>query len=268
MPALISGLITVIYIIGKSAGPEAISTNPMYQVTISFKSFFESNVRFTEELFYLKPEGWFNAQWLLIVWALLAYVAISRRRNHLKYSLIMILVTPLPIAFIPGRGGAQLYIPSFGWALVLATLIAGVCSYLSRKPLFRYFNASIAKVLLLLLAVGWIWHQTDFQHTKEIAGLRSCGREFMSVKEQLTALLPKVKPGTRIAFYNSIFQTWDEKFIAELLYKDRSVTVFLNHQTPLSQSELDRMDYVLAFEQEKLVMLKRPGEAFKPPRQR
>jgi hypothetical protein len=98
LPVLASSFISVCFVIGKSIGPERLSTNPMYQVTFTFKRFLESNVRFVKDLFYLKPEGWFNEQWLIIVWALLAYVAISRRSNHLKFSLIMIVVAPLPIA--------------------------------------------------------------------------------------------------------------------------------------------------------------------------
>jgi hypothetical protein len=265
LPTLAAGIITVWFIIGKSIGDEALGKNPAYQATITFERFFESNVRYVKAIFYLKPEGWFNEQWLLIVWALLAYVAISRRSDHLKFSVIMILIAPLPIAFLPDRGGAMLYIPCFAWALVLATFIETVCDSVSREPLFRRLPLNLAKALPLLLAVGWIWHQTDFKHERTKYSLPFIGREFSLVKEQLTALLPKVKPGTQIVFYNDIFQDWDAKFIAELLYKDRSVNVRLNDKTPLSRSELDRADYVLAFEQEKLVILKRPGEDFKPP---
>jgi len=95
--------------------------------------------------------------------------------------------------------------------------------------------------------------------------LKSLLSVFRSIQEQWTTLLPTVKPGAQIAFYNEIFEDWDAKFIAELLYKDRSITVHLNDKPALSPSDLDKMDYVLAFEQEKLVILKRPGEAFKPP---
>jgi hypothetical protein len=266
LPALVAGFITLFFIIGKSIGPDAISTNPMYQPVITFRRFFESNVRFVKDIFYLNPGDWFNRSWLFLIWILLAYVAISRRSNPLKISLFIILIVPLPIAFVPNkRGGEMLYIPFFGWALVIATLIDSMCSFFSREPLFRRVHVNLSKALALSLAVGCIWYQTDFEHKRATYSLQFVGREFWSVKEQLKILLPKVKPGAQIAFYNNMFRDWDAKFIAELLYKDRSVTVRLNDKTPLTHSELDKMDYVLAFKEQKVVVLKRPGEAFTPP---
>ena len=264
-PGLISGFVTACFIIGKSIGPEALSINPAYQVTITFKRFLDSNVRYMKDLFYLNPDHWFNAIWLILLWAILTYAAFSRHSKPLAFSTIMTVTAVLPIAFIPDRGGAMLYIPSFGWALLLAVFIKSICGLLSRIMSFRNFNTNLVKALPLLFAVFFIWHITDFQNKKEAYGLSLLGREFWMVKEQLETLLPNVKPGTQIAFYNNIFRGWDAKFIAELLYKDRTVTARLNDKAPLSPSEFNKMDYVLAFEQEKLVILKRPGEAFKPP---
>ncbi|MBP1622844.1 MAG: hypothetical protein H6Q07_864 [Acidobacteria bacterium] len=265
VPIVVSGAATLAFITGKFLGPEPLSNNPLYHPTITFGRFLESNVRFAKDIFYLKPEGWFNEQWLLIVWALLAYLAITRRSRHLQFALIMILVAPLPIAFIPGRGNEMLYIPLFGWALIVATLVETVCSSVSREPLFRHLNAKLARAVPLLLAVICIWQQTNLQHRKVTYGLQLIGQDFWSVKQQLETLLPAVKPGTQMVFYNDIFRDWSAKFIAELLYKDRSVTVRLNEKWPLSPSEWTKADYVLAFDKEnKLLILKRPGEDFKP----
>jgi hypothetical protein len=266
LPAMISGLVTICFIIGKSLGPDALSENPAYQVTITFGRFFESNVRYFKDLSYLKPNHWFNTPCLIFVWAVLLYLVFSLRRKYLAFALAMTLIAVLPIAFIPDRGGAMLYIPSFGWAILLAAFIENICSFVDRRVLFRLFGRSPMVALPLLVAAGVIWYGTNLYNKRILYDLNHQGREFWMVKEQMETLLPKVKPGTQIAFYNNIFRDWDAKFIAELLYKDRSVTAHLNDKTPLSPSEFDKMDYILAFEQEKLVILKRPGQAFMPPR--
>ncbi len=265
LPALVTGCMTVLFIVGKLIGPDALSDNLMYRPIISWGRFIKSNVRYVEDLFYLKPDGWFNEGLLVLVWILVAYAAIRTRRNHLVFSLIMIVIAPLPIAFIPARGGPMLYVPCFGWAVIFATLIDGVCSFLSSKLFLFHINVSLAKALPVLLSVTLIWYQTDFHRRRTDYEMRLVGRELFLLKDQLTTLLPKVKSGTQIAFYNDSFPGLEAKYITELFYKDRSVNVRLNGKTPLSCSELNRMDYVLGFEQEKLAVLKRVGEVFKPP---
>jgi hypothetical protein len=270
LPALVTGFLTVVFIIGKSTGPEALSKNPAYHITVSLRQFFETNLRYAREYFYLENIHWFSMlgfgiPLLISVWIILAYIGLSRRKNHLTFSFAMIVIAALPIAFLPDRAGAVTYIPSFGWALITASLIEGTCNFLSRHPFLRFMKINSAKALLLLLAVGFIGLVTYYRNRYLIYSLTHQDREFRLVKEQLEKLLPSVKPGTRIAFYNDIFRDWDAKFIAGLLYKDRSVSVRLNEKAPLKSAEWDKMDYVLAFEQEKLVILKRPGEILNLP---
>lgn len=49
---------------------------------------------------------------------------------------------------------------------------------------------------------------------------------------------------------------WDLKFITELLYHDRSFTVWLQTKTPLSDTELAKMDYVFAVKEKRLILLR------------
>jgi hypothetical protein len=265
LPALISVFITAGFIIGKSIGPEALSDTLAYRPIFTFGQFLESNAKFIKDIFYLDQAGRFYEKWLIFVWIILAYAAINRRHRQLAFSFAMIVIAPLPIAFIPGRGGATLYIPCFAWALVFATLIERICSYLSGKLLYRFINVTLAKAALLLFAIGLIWYQTELHRRKAEPAIGMIGHNFGILGDQLATLLPKVKPGSQIAFYNDIFPDFSAQYITELLYGDRSVNVRLHGKTPLLCSELNSMDYVLGFEQEKLVLLKRAGEVFRPP---
>jgi hypothetical protein len=265
LPSLYAGFLTIVYIIGKSIGAESLLRNPQYQPAFSLRVFLRSNVDFFKELFYLDPNSWLNAQWLLIVWLLLAYIAYRRRENYLKWATLMIVVAPLPIALIPGRDGACLYIPWFGWALWLAALGTACSSYVSREPLLRRLPRDLALAIPLVLIVAVWWRQTDLQNRRVVQGYRQTGAFFQSVAQQLQTLLPKVKPGTQIAYYDDDCYYWDAKFITELLYHDRSVTVRLHSKTPLSPEEFDRMDYVLNIDHGRLAVLKRPGEHFRAP---
>ena len=145
--------------------------------------------------------------------------------------------------------------------LVGALIVLSYFCYFVLPSLAR----DLEKALPLLVFVGLIWFQTDVQNKKQIYGLRFVGREFWSVKEQLGAVLPKVEPGTQSAYFIDLFEGWDLQFITKLFYRDKSVTVLLHSKIPLSPYWLSQMDYVLAFDKEKLVIIKRPGEAFHAP---
>lgn len=263
-PALLSGLLTLFFIIGKTSGSNSLTIDPSYDPTISFGNFVQSNIRFIKDYFYLNNFDWIDARWLLIIWAFMAIIALVLHSKHMSFAFVMSIIAALPIAFIPGRGGAMLYVPSFGWALLLATLMDRIGGLLSRILPSHSLSRDIKKSLLLLMAVCLIWSVTYSKNRKTLFALKHQG-EVRMVKEQLQRILPSVEPGSKLAFYNDIFTSWEAKMITELLYKDRSVTVQLHEKLPLGISDFNRMDYVLAFEKDRIVILKHPGEKFVPP---
>jgi hypothetical protein len=266
IPSLIACFITVVYVVGKAMGPEALMKKPGYHMTISLRMFLDSQAKFFKELFYMKPERWFNAQWLIILWLLMVYVAYRRRENHLKWAMLMTVITPLPIAFIQGRGGICLSIPWFGWTLWLAVMSVVFIDFISKEPVFRKLPRTWARAIPLALIVALIWNYTYTQNKKIRPDLQVYDEYFWSLKEQLNILLPSVKPGTQIAFYNDGIDAWDALFITELFFHDRSVKVRLHRYNPLSPEEFTKMDYVLNMDDQlKLTILKRPGELFQIP---
>lgn len=164
LPVLAAGLLTVVYIVGKYAGADPLSNDPEFQLTLTLRTFLTANAMFARELLYFRPDGWFNWQWLVILWALMAYLAWRRRQAHLKWAAIFTAVAPLPIAFIPARAGGCLYIPWFGWVLWIGTMIDSACTAISRAPLLGRLKPSVARGAPLPLAAGLIWQQTDFHN--------------------------------------------------------------------------------------------------------
>jgi hypothetical protein len=263
--SLTAGLVTVAYIVGKSAGAESLSNNPYYKVTISLQTFLHSQVKFFRELFYLKPHASFNELWLVIIWLLLFYAAHRRHENYLKWATLMTVIGPLPIAFIPDRGGICLCIPWFGWTLWLGALSAIFSSYISGRSFVRHTARRWVQAVLILVIVGLAWHKTDRRNREIVPAYQGADGYFWSLKEQLGKLLPSVKAGTQIAYYNDDTDSWDARFVTELFFHDRSVYVRLHRYNPLSPDEFNKVDYVLNMERQKLAILKRPGEPFQVP---
>jgi hypothetical protein len=59
-----------------------------------------------------------------------------------------------------------------------------------------------------------------------------------------------------VVFLNDPFEDWDMMFIAELWFRDRTVSIRLQRKAPLSPEDLARVDYLFAFENGKLVQVR------------
>jgi len=82
------------------------------------------------------------------------------------------------------------------------------------------------------------------------------GQTTWEVMQQLQALNPRVEPGSRVVFLDDPFGTFDMAFLAELWFRDRSVSVSLNRRAPLSPAEIAAADHVFTFENRKLVQVR------------
>jgi hypothetical protein len=155
-PALLAGAITAIYCYNKlygpgfagNFGPEFLEHRldparlppwvaaalELYTPHFSWRRFIDSNVRYVSELFYLVPNHLLTGGTLITIWASLFTYAFLRRDRVLQLMAFWVIITPLPLAFVSPRGGARLYIPLFGWAMIFAKLAWDVITLISKTP--------------------------------------------------------------------------------------------------------------------------------------
>jgi hypothetical protein len=260
LPALIAGAMTAVYIIGKSLGPDSLMRIDAYQPVFTWNMYASSTARFLNNLF-CQPIlfGFFRSPAkVLATWAVLIYVASRLKRRHFWLAVWFVILTPLPITFIPGRGGAQLYIPLLGWAIVLATLFLGLCEVVAREPLFRRLPAQLTRGALVVLGVALFWHEIAHQNGKVIPELDRRDLLTESIIQQLREIQPRVPPHSKVVFLNNVFRDYDVFFIAALTYRDPTVRIWLLDKTPLPEKEVQAMDYIFRFDNQKLVRLKPP----------
>lgn len=256
LPGLIAGALTAVYIAGKLTGAEALTSNPAYQTTFTWARYWESTPRFVNTIFY-SDRGFFTpVSVTVLAIALLGYALLRHKEKYLLLMWAFLWIAPLPITFIPGRSGGMLYIPLFGWAVVLASIFAMFCGAAAKSLSRLRVPPKAATAVLVIAGIAWYWHTIDRKNwwmgrwAEEATGPGS------RMIAQVLEVQPKVKRGAKIYVYNTPPGSWDTKFIMELLYGDRTTTVWLDTQTPLSQSEIDGMDYVFTFENGKLRLLR------------
>ena len=133
LPCLIAGLLTTVYIYGKIHGANSLAKANIYRLEYSWHSFTASNRHFIDEIFYqLIPNNITAGAVLFTVWGLVFAYAFLRRDQVLRLMAFWVVITPLPLDFIPIRGDACLYIPLFGWAMILAKVVSDSVTLISR----------------------------------------------------------------------------------------------------------------------------------------
>lgn len=254
-----SGLLTLVYVWGNLHGPDALANLPSYKPVFTMARALD----FQQRQFITYFFAWHHMGWrpILIVWAVMAYLAFRRRQPILVFCFILALVAPVPIEFLEGREGACLAIPYAGLAVfasvVFVALARGLSRIVSREPPLRRIGRRPVFAALIVLGV-YLWAQEN-AHLKRLyldTGLKDYAPLTARVIEQFKTLNPHVRPNTRVLFLHDPFEYWDLVFIADLWFKDRTLTIFSQRRTPLPPDVIARIENVFDFQNGKLVRVR------------
>jgi hypothetical protein len=247
--------LNLVYLYGKAFGPDAMMQSAAYRPELSLHRLFAFEIAAMNDLFM----AWGSFTWrgVVAVWVALAYLAWRRPSPVLRFCWIFLMLTPLPLAVLEGRGAACLYIPLAGWAVfaaVVLTDVAGAAArFLAEEPIFR--RAGYAGLFAAILCASFFFwaKQNDYLRREFVRGaMANLGKQTGDTIQQLRALNPHVKSGTQVAFLNDPFDGWDMTFIAELWFRDRSLRFHLQRKVPLPPEELAKMT-VFDFQDGRLV---------------
>ena len=253
--------LNLVYLYGKAFGPDAMLQAQGYRAELSLHRLFAFEKTAMGDLFL----SWETFDWrgVVAVWVLLAWLAWRRQRPVLRFCWVFLMLTPLPLAVLEGRGAACLYIPLAGWAVfaaVVLTDVAGaVAHFLAEEPIFR--RAGYAGLFAAILCTSFfLWaKKNDYNKREFVRGaMADLGRQTGDFIQQLRALNPHIKSGTQVAFLNDPFDGWDTSFIAELWFRDKSLQFHLQRKTPLPPEELAKMT-VFDFQDGRLVQVTVPA---------
>ena len=139
LPSLIAGPLTAVYIYGKTHGANSMTKANLYRPEYSWHKFTASNTHFINEIFYqLIPNHVAPGVIVFTAWGLVFVYAFLRRDRLLQLMAFWVVITPLPIDFISLRGDACLYIPLFGWAMILAKVVSDSVTLMSKAFAMLY----------------------------------------------------------------------------------------------------------------------------------
>jgi hypothetical protein len=257
--ALAAALLNLPFIYGKFFGPEAMTKMPGYQPVFSMVRFLDYQNR--EKMNFLLRWPYTGWMALAVFWLVLLYLALRRPRPILVFCLIFMILTPVPIEFLEGRGGACLAIPLAVWAIFAATIFVDVAralaGFLAGEPGLRRVGRE--RLAVVAIAAGVLLMANEFRLYREsdvVPGMKALGQTTAEVIRQFKLTKPHVRPHSQVVFLNDPFQDWDMAFIGDLWFRDHTLHFVLQRKTPLTPDELARADYQFDYRDGKLVQVK------------
>jgi hypothetical protein len=254
-----AGMLDLVFIYGKRFGQYGLMKDPSYRPVISWGRFLDFQERYIGDIFYHLPRfGWIMT---LVIWAAVTYLAWRRMNKLLRFCWCYMVLTPLPLVFLIGRDQACLYVTLAGWAVLAGTLFESWLPALARlvaaerafrgMAFARVQTLVAAGVMVVMALAAWSYKKTEVEPGNlTIAPLTA------EVLAQFRALNPQVRPGSKVAFLEDPFNSFDMAFIAELWFGDRRTLVRLNQKIPLPAGEIAAADAVFTWKDGKLIRVR------------
>jgi uncharacterized protein (TIGR03437 family) len=220
-------LVSVVFAVGRSRGPESLISNAAYRPHFTWDQFMLTSRGFLDALFV--TSGAFTTALVLAIWALTAAVALFSRSRALAFAWLFAMTSVLPIAFLLPRGPAQYYIPLFGWSLYGGVLIAITAKramqlFPLQVPLWGERLGAAAAFAALLFPCFMAYRALG------MTGIHPVTAEapmVQSIADQLHRLYPALPHGSRILFLDDPYPpNWENMiFVVRLSYRDDTLTV-------------------------------------------
>jgi hypothetical protein len=209
-------MVTAASTVAKISGPGSLASNPSYAITnVTLRHYLESQAAHVQDYLFLDKAPHFS--WTAGCLVGLAVWAVAQRSRILAFGLAYVALTPLPIAFV-GRSGGALYIPLFGWCLLVAELLATLARRASTLPLLRG-NRAASKLAFGMGAIlaFYLLFSKNMEHWvhEKPAMLRNGDITWRAIQD-LNRLRPDIRPGARIAVADNPFADWDMLFIVSV----------------------------------------------------
>jgi hypothetical protein len=261
---LVTGLLTIPYVIGKLTAAGNLAENPAYRMTISPGHYLHAFHLYLNPLLY-QEHVFRDSNTIQLLLAMLG-IALWQRSRPLLFAWCFLLVSPLPVAFMAHHAAFFLYLPMAGWSLYAAVLLVmarrALASLFIRPgslPAGRVQMVSVV-ALPLVLALFLTPHHRQ-ERAKTLLAFEDFQPPSRRVAGELIALRPSLPRGARVLFIDQPFARHEYflLFLTRLLYRDMSITVDeapVGHGPPTGHGHYDA---VFTFQQGRLVDATGPG---------
>ncbi len=250
---------------GRVLGPHSLTMFEEYRPVLTWGRFMLTSGTFLANAMG-EAKAW--NQWAVLgTWAGLAAVAWFSGRRDLRFAWCYVMLSPLPVAFIPPRGTQQYFLPWFGWMLFIGILLMWPVEYLTNRAWGRWSwlpRSRAAAVLAVLIAVRYPYYKK--LGWQNVASVAVEGEDLRYAVWDLFGLEPKLKPGARVLFLKDPIATdWTLQMMALVGYRDRNLSIYdarMQGKMP-DEATMATFDYVFDYKKGRFQEVRGPKAAEK-----
>jgi hypothetical protein len=236
--AIFAGVLTVVYVLGKTLGPNALIQLDSYRPVFTLERFLQQTKINTASVFshYVA----FNTLGLVVFAVIVYWWAWRGHRPHLRFCSLYVLLSTLPTIFLERGGGPTMYIPQAGWIILAATLVVNLAALAGGTP-------QIAMVAAVLWFVAGISLEAKHHSRDAIWNGQIDTWKYIQEMKNLRLAPP---PGSSILFLKDPYKDdWRMLFIAYLVLRDRTLRIDFLNRTPLSPEQIAKYDTLIDVEE-------------------
>jgi hypothetical protein len=256
---LAGACLNLVFLYGRVVGKGGLMHNSGYEPRLSMDRIWGYQLRSFGDFF----EKWdyFGHSEIATLWIAMFYIAWRRPRPVLRFACLCLLITPLPIEVLIGRGQGCLYIPMLAWAIFVSVFFVdvadGVAGFLAREPVLRRLGRTwLSAALVAAGAIYWAHRNADLKRSFVDPYMVDFVPQIWNTIQQVEAFHLRVRPHTTMIFLNDPFGTWDMYFIAGLEFRQRTLDVRLIRRTPMSPEEIAKAEYLFDYQGGRLVRVR------------
>jgi hypothetical protein len=230
------------FVVGRVLADEPLLHHPGYAPHISATTYLQTYGGYAIQLLY-RAAPLSNAAMVAMLAGAVALALVSRCKE-LMWSAAMMIVAPLPIAFIPARNGFAFVVPGLPCFL----FVAAALMWIARRPVIQAITVALVGLFVLRE------HAKMFQYPLPIVhDVQNKNRKYQA---QLFSVLPSLKRGATVLMRNDPFSTamQDPLFLMALSYNDRTLRVD-RVKAPPANGFAERYDYVLDFVDDRFIVV-------------
>ena len=216
-------LLTVPVIAAKLLTANPLSNDPRYHLQ-SFRGVLDAMRGYQAALLYLDlyRSGVSTAE-LLLLWAIMAALAVAFRSRPMKFGLGLMLTTLAPVWVIGPRGGYMLYLPLMGWALFLGSFFAELCDRLSALPAPAGLLLMLRRACVIAAAAAIAGGHVRLR-AQLIPAIHREQDETRRIMAQLRELRPKLASDSFLLLENDPLPLgWGLMFFTQLAYANPAI---------------------------------------------
>ncbi|MBZ5500168.1 MAG: hypothetical protein LAP85_27555 [Acidobacteriia bacterium] len=264
--ALVAGISAVMYAVGKSIGPEALSNNPVFRPHLSLATYLGNYGSHITGLFY----GAFQVRAVgagVILGGMLL-VAIVVRSRMLAFSALLAILGFLPVGFIELRNGYAIYVPFGGWVMYVATLtvrlrdlvVQALSVLVAKLHVTVWPGLRVIKPVPILICFAWFVVPQNYRGIEMIGeGLRADEYGLHTSYQQLSQIGHKLRPGANVLLIrdSSPVSAPAITFLIRLFYGDKRLQAVRAKEFCARRESvpLRQYDLVLDYEQGRYIDL-------------